>query len=341
MHDDGTTSNEDRLGAIGDMQFVIERAGIDDDLLVIAGDNLFEFSLVGLRRASGASKGDGERDRRARRRHARARARATASSTLDDDGRVSTSSRSRSDPPSTLAATATYLFHRDARPARPHVSRRRESARPARRLRRLAARARARLRLALRRGLVRHRRPRAAARGGQPLPRRAGPARARDRTRPDVVTHLAQRRAQTRHAVARSVGRVARRPPPAAPLRLLWWACPHALLWLPRARLRPLRPPRLRPLRRADGVAGRTLPRMRGPPARLRLGARRPSRTPGLRTRARARLEGARPPPARSLCRRARRRARRAAGGGRHHVYPARPRPQLEARPPPGRGARP
>ena len=41
VHDDGTTSNEDRLGAIGDIRFV----GIDDDLLAIAGDNLFEFSL--------------------------------------------------------------------------------------------------------------------------------------------------------------------------------------------------------------------------------------------------------------------------------------------------------
>jgi glucose-1-phosphate thymidylyltransferase len=46
VHDDGTTSNDDRLGAIGDIQFTIDRAGIDDDLLVIAGDNLFDFSLV-------------------------------------------------------------------------------------------------------------------------------------------------------------------------------------------------------------------------------------------------------------------------------------------------------
>ena len=46
VHDDGTTSNEDRLGAIGDMLFVIEQAELDDDLLVIAGDNLFEFSLA-------------------------------------------------------------------------------------------------------------------------------------------------------------------------------------------------------------------------------------------------------------------------------------------------------
>ena len=45
IHDDGTSSNDDRLGAIGDMRFVVEQAAIDDDLLVIAGDNLFEFDL--------------------------------------------------------------------------------------------------------------------------------------------------------------------------------------------------------------------------------------------------------------------------------------------------------
>lgn len=45
IFDDMTTSNDDRLGAIGDMDFVIRNAKIDDDLLVIAGDNLFEFEL--------------------------------------------------------------------------------------------------------------------------------------------------------------------------------------------------------------------------------------------------------------------------------------------------------
>jgi glucose-1-phosphate thymidylyltransferase len=47
VHNDGTRTNEDRLGAIGDIQFTIERAAIGhDDLLVIAGDNLFDFSLA-------------------------------------------------------------------------------------------------------------------------------------------------------------------------------------------------------------------------------------------------------------------------------------------------------
>lgn len=45
VFNDGTTNNDDRLGAIGDMQFTIEKAGIDDDMLVLATDNLFTFKL--------------------------------------------------------------------------------------------------------------------------------------------------------------------------------------------------------------------------------------------------------------------------------------------------------
>ena len=46
VHDDGTTTNETRLGAIGDIRFVQEHTDVDDDLLVIAGDNLFDYSLT-------------------------------------------------------------------------------------------------------------------------------------------------------------------------------------------------------------------------------------------------------------------------------------------------------
>ncbi len=44
--DDGTVSNETRLGAVRDIQFAIDRMAIDDDVLVIAGDNLLDFSLT-------------------------------------------------------------------------------------------------------------------------------------------------------------------------------------------------------------------------------------------------------------------------------------------------------
>ncbi|MBQ8319659.1 MAG: nucleotidyltransferase family protein [Clostridia bacterium] len=44
--DDGTSTNETRLGAVKDIQFAIEALGLDDDMLVIAGDNLLDFSLT-------------------------------------------------------------------------------------------------------------------------------------------------------------------------------------------------------------------------------------------------------------------------------------------------------
>lgn len=44
--DDGTDSNETRLGAVKDIQFAIDQLGLDDDMLVIAGDNVLDFSLT-------------------------------------------------------------------------------------------------------------------------------------------------------------------------------------------------------------------------------------------------------------------------------------------------------
>lgn len=42
---DGTKSNQDRLGALGDINFVIKQKNLGSDILVVAGDNLFELSL--------------------------------------------------------------------------------------------------------------------------------------------------------------------------------------------------------------------------------------------------------------------------------------------------------
>ena len=43
--DDGTISNETRLGAVCDIELVINKLHIDEELMVIAGDNLLDFSL--------------------------------------------------------------------------------------------------------------------------------------------------------------------------------------------------------------------------------------------------------------------------------------------------------
>jgi glucose-1-phosphate thymidylyltransferase len=111
VHDDGTISNDDRLGAIGDMQFVVDAAGFDDDLLVIAGDNLFEFSLPGyvrFWRDKGRASAVAVRD-------VQSLELATQYGivALDDDSRVIEFVEKPAEPPSTLAAIAAYIFHRE------------------------------------------------------------------------------------------------------------------------------------------------------------------------------------------------------------------------------------
>jgi glucose-1-phosphate thymidylyltransferase len=112
VHDDGTTSNEDRLGAIGDIQLTIERAGLeDDDLLVIAGDNLFAYSLadlVAFWRSKGVASALAVHDV-----GSRELARKYGIVELDADDRVVGFLEKPEEPPSTLAATACYLYHRE------------------------------------------------------------------------------------------------------------------------------------------------------------------------------------------------------------------------------------
>lgn len=43
--DDGSTTEENRLGAIGDINFVIKTCKLDEDILIVGGDNLFQFNL--------------------------------------------------------------------------------------------------------------------------------------------------------------------------------------------------------------------------------------------------------------------------------------------------------
>ena len=106
VHDDGTTTNDDRLGAIGDIQFV----GLDDDLLAIAGDNLFDFSLRGFEDFWRGKPGSscvavhdvGDREL----------AKQYGVISVDDSDRVTSFVEKPSEPSSTFAATATYLFSR-------------------------------------------------------------------------------------------------------------------------------------------------------------------------------------------------------------------------------------
>ncbi len=56
--DDGTSTNETRLGAVCDIKFAIDKLSLDDEALIIAGDNVLDFSLtrfVEYAKARGAS----------------------------------------------------------------------------------------------------------------------------------------------------------------------------------------------------------------------------------------------------------------------------------------------
>jgi len=106
VHDDGTSTNETRLGAIGDIRF----AGLDDDALIIAGDNLFDYrlaDLIGFWREKGSESAVAVHDV-----GARELARKYGIVDVDADDRIVSFVEKPDDPPSTLAATATYLYSR-------------------------------------------------------------------------------------------------------------------------------------------------------------------------------------------------------------------------------------
>ncbi len=46
--DDGTETNDTRLGAVRDLLLALDRCDVDDDIMVLAADNILEFSLRGF-----------------------------------------------------------------------------------------------------------------------------------------------------------------------------------------------------------------------------------------------------------------------------------------------------
>jgi len=107
VHNDGTASNEDRLGAIGDIHFV----GLDDDLLVVAGDNLFDYSLADYEAYWRARPGAScvavldVRDPELAKKYGIV--------DVDEDDSIVGFVEKPEDPPTTLCATATYLYERE------------------------------------------------------------------------------------------------------------------------------------------------------------------------------------------------------------------------------------
>jgi glucose-1-phosphate thymidylyltransferase len=111
--DDGTTSEEDKLGAIGDLALAIRSAELDDDLVVAAGDSLFTERLDGLvelARVRGAAAiavydvGDLEAIKR------------LSAVGVDGSDRVVSLEEKPESPSSTLAGIALYYFPRSVLP---------------------------------------------------------------------------------------------------------------------------------------------------------------------------------------------------------------------------------
>ena len=131
VHDDGTRSNDDRLGAIGDVAFTLDEAGIvDDDVIVIAGDNLFDYDLpsyVDFWRSKGVASAVAVRDVGDVR-----LASHYGIVALDGDDRVIEFVEKPEEPTSTLAATATYIYHREHVPLVAQIPRRGQPARSVR-----------------------------------------------------------------------------------------------------------------------------------------------------------------------------------------------------------------
>jgi glucose-1-phosphate thymidylyltransferase len=111
--DDGSTENENRLGALGDLRFALEQTGVDDDLFVTAADNLLRFSLAPFFAAL------------ARRRAVwvcvhrvtdRERLRRTGVVVLDAENRVLEFAEKPPDPKSEWAVSPLYLYPREFLP---------------------------------------------------------------------------------------------------------------------------------------------------------------------------------------------------------------------------------
>jgi glucose-1-phosphate thymidylyltransferase len=106
--DDGTTSNEDRLGAIGDIRFTLDQTGLGgDDLFVVAGDNLIGYDLRDYVRFWREHGGSAialreEPDLELIKQYGVVE--------LDETGRVVSFEEKPAAPLSTLAATAAYLY---------------------------------------------------------------------------------------------------------------------------------------------------------------------------------------------------------------------------------------
>jgi glucose-1-phosphate thymidylyltransferase len=112
--DDGTTTDDNKLGAIGDMQLVVEREGVDDDLIVAAGDSIFgepglaDFARVGQDLGAPVIAVRDAGDLESMKRY--------SAVTTDADGRILDFVEKPERPTTTLAGIALYFYPRSVLP---------------------------------------------------------------------------------------------------------------------------------------------------------------------------------------------------------------------------------
>lgn len=110
--DDKTTSNEDRLGAIGDINLVLRKEKPEDDVLIVAGDNLFEFDIADFISATHKKDKFGValydvKDKKLAQRYGIV--------SLGDDGMINDFQEKPQEPKSTLASTGIYYIPKGKR----------------------------------------------------------------------------------------------------------------------------------------------------------------------------------------------------------------------------------
>ena len=108
--DDGSISNETRLGAVKDIEFAIEETKINDDVLVLAGDNILDFSLKGF--IDFASKKNGNAVMRYYESEL-ARLQRTGVAVIDSDDKIIEMAEKPKEPKSNWAIPPFYIFKKE------------------------------------------------------------------------------------------------------------------------------------------------------------------------------------------------------------------------------------
>ena len=110
---DNTTDDTNKLGAVGDIDFAIDKLGIDEDILVMAGDNIFTFHLKDFADFYKKKNSDTILVKRLSDINDLKR---MGNAVLDDSGRVLDMVEKPENPPSDIAVFAVYMYKKETLP---------------------------------------------------------------------------------------------------------------------------------------------------------------------------------------------------------------------------------